>query len=374
LAGGIAHDFNNLLTGILGMVDQMLEADRSLPADRFGLEEIRRNAHRGAKLVAQLLAFARQQPQRRHLLCVRDLVNDLCPLLQKLVGPAVELDVEAAQERLWVRADPGQLEQVIVNLAINARDAMDGHGRLSIRFHDIFAQDVAALGHQIMPPIDYVAIELTDTGTGIPPEIAAKIFEPFFTTKPQGQGTGLGLSTVYGIVKQSDGFIFAEPGRDGRGTSFMVYLPGHLPDPDALRAVTPAPAANPAALDRALSVLLVEDEPSVRLVLARGLERKGCRVTTAENAEVAIGLLQGSASFDVLLSDVMMPGKDGVELAMETVKLRPGVGIVLMSGYAELPRRREADSLGARFLTKPFTMSDLLSALATARSKAIQRE
>jgi two-component system cell cycle sensor histidine kinase/response regulator CckA len=368
LAGGIAHDFNNLLTGILSMVEQMLDADPGQPVDRAGLEEVRRNAHRGAKLVAQLLAFARQQPQRRHLLCARDLVNELTPLLQKLVGPAVELDLDAGQERFWVKADPGQLEQVIVNLAINARDAMNGHGRISIRFHDIMAQDVPALGHGIMPAIDYVGIELSDTGSGIPPEIIGKIFEPFFTTKPMGQGTGLGLSTVYGIVKQSEGFIFAQPGPNGRGTSFIVYLPGHVPDPDVAAPPPIAPAIAQGGLGGPLSVLLVEDEASVRLVLSRGLERKGCRVTTAESGEAALEHLQAGAEFDVLLSDVMMPGMDGVELVENVARLRPGMRLVLMSGYAELPRRREADALGVRFLSKPFTMSDLLNALSGTRA------
>ncbi len=368
LAGGVAHDFNNLLTGILGLVDQMLEADRNAPADRGALEEIRRNGQRGARLVAQLLAFARQQPQRRHLFCVRDLVNDLRPLLLKLLGPAVELHVDGRQGLLYVRADPGQVEQVIVNLAVNARDAMNGNGRLSIRIFDVAGADVPALGHQIMPNSDHVGIEVTDTGTGIRPEIMGKIFEPFFTTKPMGQGTGLGLSTAYGIVKQSHGYIFAAPGPDGRGTSFTVFLPGHAADDSVARPAPPPPP--PTALDGPCKVLLVEDEPSVRAVLARGLERKGCLVTTAEDANAALVVLNSGAAVDVLLSDVMMPGMDGVELAFKTVKMRPGIGLVLMSGYAELPRHREAEALGISFLTKPFTMSDLLEALAKARIAA----
>ncbi len=366
LAGGVAHDFNNLLTGILGLVDQLLEADRDAPADRSALEEIRRNGQRGAKLVAQLLAFARQQPQRRHLFCVRDLVGDLRPLLLKLLGPAVELHVDGRQGLLYVRADPGQVEQVIVNLAVNARDAMNGNGRLSIRIFDVAGADVPALGHQIMPNSDHVGIEVSDTGTGIRPEIMGKIFEPFFTTKPMGQGTGLGLSTAYGIVKQSEGYIFAAPGPGGRGTSFTVYLPGHPADESVVRPAPPPPP--PTALDGPCKVLLVEDEPSVRMVLARGLERKGCVVTTAEDASAALVVLNSGAPVDVLLSDVMMPGMDGVELAFKTVKMRPGIGLVLMSGYAELPRHREAEALGIRFLTKPFTMSDLLEALAKART------
>ncbi len=364
LAGGVAHDFNNLLTGILGLIDQMLESDPDAPADRVALEEIRRNAHRGARLVGQLLAFARQQPQRRHLISAQDLVDELRPLLLKLLGPAITLDIDSTPGRLWVMADPGQLEQVIVNLAVNARDAMAGHGHLAIRFHDVLARDVPALGHQIMPLVDHVGIEVTDTGSGIPPDILGKIFEPFFTTKPLGQGTGLGLSTVYGIIKQSDGFIFAQPGPDGRGTRFEVYLPGHPPEehaPERPAALSAPPPAGP------LAVLLVEDEPSVRKVLTRGLERKGCRVTAVEDADAALALLRQGIAVDILLSDVMMPGMDGVTLAMHTAQLRPEIRLVLMSGYAELPRHREAKTLGVRFLSKPFALDDLMLALAEAR-------
>jgi len=368
LAGGVAHDFNNLLTGIIGLVDQMLESEPGSPTDRGALQEINRNAQRGARLVGQLLAFARQQPQRRHLICIRDLVNDLRPLLLKLLGPSIALDIDPAAGRLHAMADPGQLEQVIVNLVINARDAIAGIGRLSIRFHDIAANDVPALGYDIMPRIDHVAVEVIDTGSGIPPEIAAKIFEPFFTTKPLGQGTGLGLSTVYGIVKQSDGFIFARPGPGGVGTSFVVYLPGHLAEPGVIHRAQPAPVVS--ALAGPCRVLLVEDEPSVRQVLSRSLVRKGCIVTTAEEATSALAILKSDAVIDVLLSDVMMPGMDGVELALETVKLRPGIGLLLMSGYAELPRHREADALGVRFISKPFSINELMAAISAAYDDA----
>jgi signal transduction histidine kinase len=368
LAGGVAHDFNNLLTGILGLVDQLLEAGPEAAMDRTALEEIRRNGQRGAKLVAQLLAFARQQPQRRHLFCVRDLVSDLRPLLLKLLGPAVTLDIDGRQGQLYVKADPGQVEQVIVNLAVNARDAMDGNGRLSIRIFDVAGPDVATLGHQIMPNTDHVGIEVCDTGTGIPPEIIGKIFEPFFTTKPLGRGTGLGLSTAYGIVKQSDGYIFAAAGPGSRGTCFTVYLPGHAADDSVIQPAQPP--SPPMALDGPCKVLLVEDEASVRMVLARGLERKGYSVTTAEDANAALVVLNSDAAVDVLLSDVMMPGMDGVELAFKAVEMRPGIGLVLMSGYAELPRHREAEALGVSFMTKPFTMSDLLAALTKARTEA----
>lgn len=283
-------------------------------------------------------------------------------LLTKLLGPANELDIAAPPGLFFVRADPGQLEQVIVNLAVNARDAMEGNGRLVIGIADVLRRDVAGLDHAMMPAIDFVSIDVGDTGSGIPPDIAAKIFEPFFTTKSQGQG----LSTVYGIVKQSYGYIFAKPGPGGRGTTFSLYLPGR-PQPAAVvadRVVVDAPPEPVAAGRR---VLLVETEPSVRAVFARGLERKGCVVTTAGDVMVALAILRDGQTFDVLVSDVMMPCIDGVELAFEAARMWPKMGIVLMSGYAELARHREADAGGIRFLAKPFALAELVSTTATAQ-------
>jgi len=367
LAGGIAHDFNNLLTAVLALTDQLLERQVEPGADRDALLEIRRNGERGANLVAQLLAFARRQPQRRQMLDLRTLVAGLQPLLVQLLGPAIELEIVAPAGRFAVKADPGQMEQVIVNLAVNARDAMQANGRLVLTIADVPRREVAALGHAIMPEIDYVAIDVSDTGSGIPPHIMGKIFEPFFSTKPQGQGTGLGLSTVYGIVKQSDGYIFAKSGPGARGTTFSIYLPGR-----PSRGLT-TPAHKPAVSSEAkigpvgLTVLLVEDEAAVRTVFARGLERQGCIVTPAADAMAALALLRYGLNPDVMVSDVMMPGIDGVELAIEAAKLRPGLGIVLMSGYAELPRHRAADARGIRFLAKPFALAELVSAITSAQ-------
>jgi two-component system cell cycle sensor histidine kinase/response regulator CckA len=365
LAGGVAHDFNNLLTAILALTDQLIEREVEAGPHRDALLEIRRNGERGANLVAQLLAFARRQPQRRQLLDVRQLVEGLRPLLAQLLGPAIELEIAAAPGRFAVKADPGQMEQVIVNLAVNARDAMKANGRLVISIADVPRRDVKALGHDIIPEIDHVAIDVTDTGSGIPPAIRGKIFEPFFTTKAQGQGTGLGLSTVYGIVKQSDGYIFARPGPGGRGTTFSIYLPGRPARGLAAPARAAAPEATPGPAG--IKVLLVEDEAAVRTVFARGLERQGCIVTAAADAVAALALLRDGLLPDVMVSDVMMPGIDGVELAIEAAKLRPGLGIVLMSGYAELPRHRAADARGIRFLAKPFALNELVSAITSAQ-------
>lgn len=361
LAGGIAHDFNNLLTAVLALTDQLLEQEQR-EADRDAIKEIRINGERGAKLVGQLLAFSRQQPQQRNLLFFSELLQGLRPLLVQLLGPAVDL-VITGSGRLAVKADPGQLEQVILNLAINARDAMSGKGRLLISVADVPAARIEALGHAIIPISDHVVLEITDTGVGIPPDIVGKIFEPFFTTKPQGQGTGLGLATVYGIVKQTGGYIFAKTGPGGRGTTFSVYLPGHEMAKTSAEA-PPEVAVQPMPTGK--RVLLVEDEPSVRTVFARGLQRQGCFVTTAEDAVAALAILRQSEPFDVLVSDVMMPGIDGVELAIEAARLAPAMGIVLMSGYAELPRHKAAGELGFRFLAKPFALAELFEAIAAS--------
>ncbi len=358
LAGGIAHDFNNILTAVLGLCAQLL--DRHVPGDvdYDDLDEIRINAGRAAKLVAQLLAFSRQQTLRPEVVDVAAAIAGVEALLRRLVGPDVDLIVEPCTG--VILADPGQFEQVLTNLAVNARDAMSGRGRLTIAAHEIVACDVPALGHPVMPAIDYVAITVVDTGTGIAPEIAGKIFEPFFTTKPFGEGTGLGLSTVYGIVKQTDGFIFATPAVGG-GTCFAVYLPA-----TGAAARNPAPAA-PIAGRAPLSgtVLLVEDERAVRLVVERALRRAGFNVITASDGGVALDII-GTAAVDVLVSDVVMPGIDGVELLGRIRARRPHLPVVLMSGYADPPQRRALEGAGAVFLAKPFTADELLTALQVA--------
>ncbi|MBC7496606.1 MAG: response regulator [Sphingomonadaceae bacterium] len=358
LAGGIAHDFNNILTAVLGLCAQLL--DRRVPGDDDydDLDEIRINAGRAAKLVAQLLAFSRQQTLRPEVVNVAAAITGVEALLRRLVGPDVDLIVEPSTG--VILADPGQLEQVLTNLAVNARDAMSGSGRLTIAAREIAARDVAALGYAVMPTIDYVVITVVDTGTGIAPEIAGKIFEPFFTTKPIGEGTGLGLSTVYGIVKQTDGFIFATPA-DGGGTCFAVYLPATVASASAAAPVAP-PALRPPLSG---TVLLVEDERAVRLVVERALRRAGFNVITASDGGVALDVI-GTATVDVLVSDVVMPGIDGVELLNRIRTRRPRLPVVLMSGYADPPQRRALEGAGAVFLAKPFTADDLLAALRAA--------
>ncbi len=375
LAGGIAHDFNNILTGILALTDDLLDLHPAPDRDHGSLSEIRRNGERGAALVAQLLAFARQQPQRQQLLDLVPLVDGLRPLLGQLVGPGITVHIGGGPLRMAVAADPGQIEQVIVNLAVNARDAMAGSGRLAIQVNDIPASAIAGQGHKIIPHVDHIAIEVRDTGSGIPPSIAGKIFEPFFTTKPMGHGTGLGLSTVYGIVKQSGGYIFAVPVPEGDGTIFKIYLPAvrraapqrAKPALDAIQQPSPVVDRDVAGL----RVLLVEDDDAVRVAFQRGLSRHGLAVTAAAEAMTALAILQSHQPIDVLVSDVMMPGIDGVELAAQARALRPGLVVVLMSGYAELPLHRAADAQGVRFLAKPFALAELIAGIVEARAATI---
>ena len=378
LAGGIAHDFNNILTAVLALSDQILERNAIGSADHEAAVQIGVNGRRAAALVAQLLAFARRQPQRAQLLDLTELLAGLEPLLRQLVGKGIRLTLADQYLPVSVRADPGQIEQVIVNLAVNARDAMAGKGDLDITLALLSPAQVAALGHTIMPAIEHVAIEVRDNGSGIPPDIAGKIFEPFFTTKKLGEGTGLGLSTVYGIIKQSGGFIFARPGSAG-GTVFSIYLPAVPRSISARQAAKDAPLSTldrPAAADPAppaladLRLLLVEDEPAIRQILARGLRRHGLIVRPVADAELALAALGSGESFDVLLSDVMMPGIDGVELASRARSAHPSLAVLLMSGFADLPLHQAAETAGIGFIAKPFALHELLVSLGEAVNAA----
>ena len=365
LAGGVAHDFNNILTAVLGLCDQLLTRHAPGSEDFDDIDQIRQNANRAAALVRQLLAFARQQTLRPQLLDVAAIITGLQFLLQRLIGPTVVLATDYGADIRRVRADPGQLEQVIVNLAVNARDAMAEGGTLTFALRNVLAAEVGALGHRIMPHSDFVEIGVCDTGSGIAPEISARIFEPFFTTKDIGKGTGLGLSTVYGIVKQTGGFIFVAP-HPPRGTRFTVYLPaaraGELSAPPPVAAAVRAVSA---------SALLVEDERAVRQVVERALRLHGMTVYSAEDAEAAAMILdEHGADIDLMISDVVMPGVDGVTL-MNTVRARfPAMAVILMSGYAEPPLRREAGRQETVFLSKPFAIAALLGAVERALAVA----
>lgn len=364
LAGGIAHGFNNILTAIIGSCDLMLLRHQPGDSDYDDIQQVRSNTNRAANLTRQLLAFSRQQTLRPQFLNLSDIVSDVSHLLQRLIGEKITLDVQHGRGLGTVRADPVQLEQVIVNLAVNARDAMPAGGTLTIATRAVGPEDVAALGEGAMPPGDYCLLSVADTGTGIPPDVLPKIFDPFFTTKDVGQGTGLGLATVYGIVKQSGGYVFAESAV-GQGTRFSVYLPVQHGEVEQ---------AKPAATQGARSlhwgsgtILLVEDEDMVRAVAERALSRAGYTVVTAANGEDGLERFAELAEVDLLVSDVMMPQMDGPTMAGEIRRKRPDLPVLFMSGYAEAQLRESIALSNVAFLAKPFSVAQLVEAVAAIK-------
>jgi two-component system cell cycle sensor histidine kinase/response regulator CckA len=363
LAGGVAHDFNNILTAIIGHCDLMLMRHAPGDSDYDDIQQIRSNSNRAASLTRQLLAFSRQQTLRPQVLQLPDVIAEVSVLLKRLIGDTVKLEVKHGRGLGAVRADPGQLEQVIVNLAVNARDAMlakdgQGGGVLTLQTYAVPSDDVRRMGSEILPIADYTALRVSDTGTGIPPHLLSKIFEPFFTTKEVGKGTGLGLSTVYGIVKQSGGFIFAES-EPGKGTSFVLYFPVHRAE--AVKA--PRKAKETAGeLWGTGTILLVEDEATVRAVAERALTRHGYTVLVAENGEAAIEILVREGRVDLMISDVVMPTMDGPTTAREARKLQPDLNILFISGYAEEQLRQSIDLPRVAFLAKPFSVQKLAEA------------
>lgn len=360
LAGGVAHDFNNLLTAISGHCDLlMLRHDKSDP-DYADLDQISQNANRAAALVGQLLAFSRKQTLKPTVLDVRDTLSDLSHLLNRLVGERIQLSMSPEHGLKPIRADKRQLEQVIMNLVVNARDAMPDGGSIEVRGRNIHLSQSLKRDRATLAPGDYVAIEVRDEGVGIAPDHLAKIFEPFFTTKRVGEGTGLGLSTAYGIVKQTGGFIFCDSER-GRGTVFSLYFPvfeGQVsaPDPIVRTQLSPEPDVPNSA-----TVLLVEDEAPVRAFAARALKLKGFAVLEADSAEEALDILSDDQiEVDVFVTDVVMPGMDGPSWVRSALKDRPQTRVVFVSGYTE-------DVFGeghvpiehSVFLPKPFSLSEL---------------
>ncbi|TPG55253.1 response regulator [Sphingomonas glacialis] len=376
LAGGVAHDFNNILTAIIGHCDLMLMRHSPGDSDYDDIQQIRANSNRAASLTRQLLAFSRQQTLRPQVLQLPDVISEVSTLLKRLLGETVTLTVKHGRNLSPVRADPGQLEQVVVNLAVNARDAMiakdsRGVGTLTIQTYAVTAAQVRKLGSDILPASDYVVLEVSDTGGGIPPEILPKIFEPFFTTKEVGKGTGLGLSTVYGIVKQSGGWIFADSvktgPKGGAGAVFTIYLPVHTAG--ALVDAAPAkalPREKPADLWGTGTILLVEDEDMVRAVAERALTRQGYTVLTAEHGEAALELLESCDKPDLLISDVMMPLMDGPTMVRQVRTRYPDLPILFMSGYAEETLRKSIDLDNVAFLAKPFSVQQLAEATREA--------
>ena len=362
LAGGVAHDFNNLLTAMIGYCDLLLMKHKVGDPSFADVMQIKQNANRAANLVRQLLAFSRQQTLKPRVLNLVDTLAEIRHLLSRLLGEVVQLEVVHAQDQLLIKADQGQLEQVIVNLAVNARDAMPNGGKLTISTDLWTPTQPVHQGNEVVPVGRYVRIAVQDSGTGIPPEVLARIFEPFFTTKELGAGTGLGLSTVYGIVKQTGGYVLVES-TVGVGTTFFILLPvyeGGLSDESQDDADSPAiVGSNPADC----RILLVEDEDPVRLFSARALRSKGFTVIEARSGAAALEIIdKGGERFEVLVTDVMMPEMDGSTLIIEVRKRMPEIRVICISGYAEETIRDRLDqSPNVQFLPKPFGLQQLLA-------------
>ena len=373
LAGGIAHDFNNVLSAIMMANDFLLNAHKPTDPSFQDIMQIKQNATRAATLVRQLLAFSRRQTLRPQVLDLGDALSDLTMLLRRLIGEKVKLDLVHGRDLWPVKVDVSQFEQVIVNLAVNARDAMPEGGTLTVKTGNVTADDAAQLSYKGMPAADYVRIDVVDSGTGIPADVIDKIFEPFFSTKEVGKGTGLGLSTVYGIVKQTGGFVYVDS-EAGRGTAFHIFLPRHRPELDAQPEPQAADStAKGAATDQKPkpdltgqgTILLVEDEDGLRALNARGLRSRGYSVIEAANGVEAIeALAEKDGGVDLVVSDVVMPEMDGPTMLKEMRAKNPSLKIIFVSGYAEdafeksLPENQQF-----AFLPKPFTLAQLVAAV-----------
>lgn len=362
LAGGVAHDFNNLLTAIQLRLDELLHRHPVGDPSYEGLNEIRQTATRAADLVRKLLAFSRKQTVQRETLDVGELVTGFEVLLRRLLREDTQLEVKHGRNMPFVRADKSQLETAVMNLAVNARDAMRGAGRsgvVTITTDRCTSEDARRLGYIDAPAGEYAMIEVADTGPGIPPELEAKIFEPFFTTKPVGEGTGLGLATVYGIVKQADGWI-ALDNKPGKGAAFRIFLPVYHPPAQA--AAAPA-EKKPAARDLsgAGRILFVEDEDAVRGVAARLLRARGYEVIEAGDGEEALALAEEhTGTIDLLISDVIMPGLDGPTMLKKARPYLGDVPVMFISGYAEAEFSDLLEGeTGVSFLPKPIDIKTL---------------
>ncbi len=381
LAGGIAHDFNNVLSAIMMATDFLLNAHKPTDPSFEDIMQIKQNANRAASLVRQLLAFSRRQTLRPQVLDLGEALSDLSMLLRRLIGERVTLDVVHGRDLWPVKADLPQFEQVIVNLAVNARDAMPDGGKLTLKTSNVSAAGSRLAAFKGMPEGEYVEIDVSDSGTGIPPEIIDRIFEPFFSTKEVGKGTGLGLSTVYGIIKQTGGFVYPES-EIGKGTTFRIFLPRHVPTADETPPLLVPPAAAPplapgstsgAAIDLKApaddtgqgTILLVEDEEGLRGLNARGLTSRGYTVLQASNGVEALETVNGfDGKIDVVVSDVVMPEMDGPTLLKELRSRDASVKIIFVSGYAEEAFEKHLpEGEKYNFLAKPFTLKQLVAAV-----------
>lgn len=359
LAGGVAHDFNNLLTAINGHCDLLLMRHEATDSDYSDLIQIRQNANRAASLVGQLLAFSRKQTLLPKVIDLYDTLSELNHLLNRLLGEKVTLRIDAPQDLPNVRVDERQLEQVIMNLVVNARDAMPDGGEVEIKARKVTFKKDLERDSAVVPFGDYVEIDVSDTGKGIPANQITEIFQPFYTTKKVGEGTGLGLSTAYGIIKQTGGFIFAQS-TVGVGTTFTVYLPALSEEVRVEKApsIEDIPAQD---LTGRGVVLLVEDEMPVRSFAARALNIRGYTVLEAASAEEALDILDDpDLHVDVFVSDVIMPGMDGPTWVRKAQETRPDTRVVFVSGYAEDVFEGGKNQIpNATFLPKPFSLNEL---------------
>jgi two-component system cell cycle sensor histidine kinase/response regulator CckA len=359
LAGGIAHDFNNLLMAIMSNAElASLELPGTSPAASH-IDEIKNASKRARSLTQQLLAFSRKQMLQPRVLAMNDVVREAELILRRLLGENLAMSVTLAPDAGQVKADQGQLTQVLMNLAVNARDAMPGGGQLSIDTSNRDTTPDEARAARGLQAGKYVALRVRDTGLGMDDETQQRIFEPFFTTKPPGQGTGLGLSTAYGIVKQSGGYIGVESA-PGEGTTFTILLPRVFAPAEQLAPATPEGASSARG-----NVLLVEDEAAVREATKRMLRKFGFGVVESKNGAEALAAWNDAGTIDVVLTDVVMPMMGGVELAKRLRERHPGLRIVFMSGYTQGtldPAAMEGDA--TRFLPKPFTAEQLIGTLS----------
>ena len=363
LAGGVAHDFNNLLTVIRGHCDLLVDSTPQEDPHRHNMEQIQKAAGRAVSMTRQLLAFSRMQVLQPRILGLNAIVADMAKMLPRLVGEHIEYVFQPAADLAMVKADPGQIEQVILNLVVNARDAMPGGGTLTVRTQNVAMTDVEARKRPPMPPGRYVLLSVSDTGHGMSAEIKSHIFEPFFTTKETGKGTGLGLATVYGVVKQSGGYIWVESA-PGKGATFEIYLPQA-----AETAADKEAESKPAPLPRGTeTVLVVEDETGVRELACEFLKLSGYSVLEAGNGvEALVVAKRHTGPIHVVVTDMIMPRMGGAELVDKLKTVRPTAKIVFISGYSEYGAANpSASNSQSVMIQKPFTQGSLVAAVREA--------
>jgi len=366
LSGGVAHDFNNILGVIIGYSEGLLEKFGPDHPDREAADEIQKAGQRAATLTQQLLAFSRKQVLEPKILDLNVVVTDIEKMLRRLIGEDIELKITASPELGRVKADRGQIEQVVLNLAVNARDAMPRGGKLKIETANAELTEKDAKRHRYVVPGQYVMLQISDTGCGMDEELQSHIFEPFFTTKEKGKGTGLGLATVYGVIKQSGGYIWVES-QPGKGTRFDIYLRRVEGSEEEVRETEDSVkrAQGPR------TILLAEDEESLRKLTRTALEKIGYTILEAKDAFEAVKLAsQTNSVIDLLLTDIVMPGRSGPELAGDLAAARPEMKVLFMSGYTDgaIAAHGVLES-GISILRKPFTRHQLIQSIEEALAR-----